>query len=85
MATLDREGLDSTFRDSNRRLGLSERHLMLLFFALQGYLLRMRKSGNAENRNPWVIKFDEDWGADLSPCNFATTPFPADRSSFIAL
>ena len=25
----------------------------------------------------------EDWGADLSPCNFATTHFPAERSSFI--
>ena len=27
----------------------------------------------------------EDWDADLSPCNFATTKFPAERSSFITL
>ena len=27
----------------------------------------------------------EDWGADLSPCDFATTHFPAERSSFITL
>ena len=27
----------------------------------------------------------EDWDADLSPCNFVTTHFPAERSSFITL
>ena len=27
----------------------------------------------------------EDWGADLSPCNFATPHFPAERNSFISL
>ena len=27
----------------------------------------------------------EDWHADLSPCNFATTHFPAERSSLISL
>ena len=27
----------------------------------------------------------EDWDADLSPCNFATTHFPAEGSSFITL
>ena len=27
----------------------------------------------------------EDLGADLSACNFATTHFPAERSSFITL
>ena len=27
----------------------------------------------------------EDWGTDLSPRNFATTHFPAERSSFITL
>ena len=26
-----------------------------------------------------------DWDADLSPCNFATTHFPAERSSLISL
>ena len=26
----------------------------------------------------------EDWGGDLSPCNFATTHSPAERSSFIS-
>ena len=27
----------------------------------------------------------EDWDANVSPCNFATTHFPAERSSFIPL
>ena len=27
----------------------------------------------------------QDWDVDLSPCNFATTHFPAERSSFIIL
>ena len=40
-------------------------------------------AGNAKgSRNPCVIQSSmEDWGADLSPCNFATTHSPAERGS----
>ena len=48
--------------------------------------LRHQLAGNAEGcRNPWVISSMEDKDAGLSPCNYATTPFPVARSSFISL
>ena len=47
---------------------------------LQGARKRGGVQKSIGNKVPWKIG-----DADLSPCNFATTHFPAERSSFTTL
>ena len=51
-------------------------------------LARMTHELQETRRGPEVHESQssmEDWDADLSPCHFATTHIPAERSSFIFL
>ena len=41
--------------------------------------------GGGVKEIPWVIKLHGRLDAALSPCNFATSHFPAERSSFVTL
>ena len=43
------------------------------------------RSGQSTVQKSMVIKFHGNWDADLSPCNFTTTHFPAQRSDFASL